>query len=362
MRCKRYLPPEQLEHFFAGFDTHTKTTLGVSVENRPIQMIKIGTGPYKVLMWSQMHGNESTTTKALLDFVPWFLDENQKKFQLSFTLYIIPQLNPDGSHLYTRHNANNIDLNRDAIDQSQPESRVLRAIYEKTQPDLCLNLHGQRTIYAAGKSGHSASLSFLSPSADVERTVTPARKKAMGLISALAKALEKELPNAIGRYDDTFNANCVGDSFTLAGTPTILFEAGHVPNDYQREQTRVHVFNAYKALFTSLIEHQYFFELWDYLKIPQNEVEFCDLILSGVSILDEGNKFVNQKIAIQYRETLTDGEIEFLPEMIAYGAELQLRAHKYIRISESLKTVDLEFKSEKLVKNTAFIDLLSLKS
>ncbi len=41
--------------------------LGVSVENRPIHSVKIGSGNTKILLWSQMHGNESTTTKAVFD-------------------------------------------------------------------------------------------------------------------------------------------------------------------------------------------------------------------------------------------------------------------------------------------------------
>ena len=44
------------------------------------------------------------------------------------TLYIIPILNPDGAKAYTRLNANEVDLNRDAQDLSQPESKVLRAV------------------------------------------------------------------------------------------------------------------------------------------------------------------------------------------------------------------------------------------
>jgi murein tripeptide amidase MpaA len=33
---------------------------------------------------------------------------------LDFTFYCIPMLNPDGAALYTRENANKVDLNRDS--------------------------------------------------------------------------------------------------------------------------------------------------------------------------------------------------------------------------------------------------------
>ena len=140
-------------------------------------------------MWSQMHGNETTTTKALVDFIPWLLEANQASLLTTFSFFIIPQLNPDGAKVYTRENANGIDLNRDAQKQTEPESKALSTQYRKIQPDFALNLHGQRTIYGAGKQGNAASLSFLAPAADNERSLTPARERAMKAIAAIYRAL-----------------------------------------------------------------------------------------------------------------------------------------------------------------------------
>ena len=42
---------------------------GRSERDQPIFAIKAGNGPIKILIWSQMHGNESTCTKALFDFI-----------------------------------------------------------------------------------------------------------------------------------------------------------------------------------------------------------------------------------------------------------------------------------------------------
>ena len=50
----------------------------------------------------------------------------------------------------------------------------------------------------------------------------------------LKNGLNNELPDGISRYNDVYNPNCVGDSFTSSGIPTILFEAGHYPDDYDR--------------------------------------------------------------------------------------------------------------------------------
>jgi hypothetical protein len=42
------------------------SVIGNSVLGKPIYKYIIGTGNIKIYLWSQMHGNESTTTKGLL--------------------------------------------------------------------------------------------------------------------------------------------------------------------------------------------------------------------------------------------------------------------------------------------------------
>ena len=96
-------------------------SLGYSVEKRLIQSVTFGTGSIQILGWSQMHGNESTTTKALFDLFRWFAahqDQTVVKHLLNAcTFTMIPMLNPDGAEAYTRVNANQVDLNRDAQKQ-----------------------------------------------------------------------------------------------------------------------------------------------------------------------------------------------------------------------------------------------------
>ena len=43
--------------------------IGNSEEGIPIYKLKLGSGKKKILIWSQMHGNESTGTKAVFDFL-----------------------------------------------------------------------------------------------------------------------------------------------------------------------------------------------------------------------------------------------------------------------------------------------------
>ena len=43
--------------------------IGLSVNGESIKTVRIGSGKIKILIWSQMHGNESTSTKSLLDLI-----------------------------------------------------------------------------------------------------------------------------------------------------------------------------------------------------------------------------------------------------------------------------------------------------
>ena len=113
MNYKRYFPPAYLESRLKNFNSDVKrTVLGRSVNGLPVYQLKIGNGDQNILMWSQMHGNETTTTIALLDFISWLSKPEQSEFLNFFTFFIIPQLNPDGSKLYSRLNTNQIELHR----------------------------------------------------------------------------------------------------------------------------------------------------------------------------------------------------------------------------------------------------------
>ena len=167
--------------------------IGKSVLEKPIYGYQIGEGKTRIFLWSQMHGNESTTTKALFDFLNVLNSGSDfaKQLLTTFTFYSIPMLNPDGATLYTRENANKVDLNRDSQNLTQPESKVLRATFENFKPDYCFNLHDQRTIFGVGDTGKPATLSFLAPSYNEEREINESRLKAINLIAGINDVLQK---------------------------------------------------------------------------------------------------------------------------------------------------------------------------
>lgn len=318
----RYVTNEHVFDFLSrlnsSFDIKSQ---GESVLGRLIKSIEIGYGPNRILMWSQMHGNESTTTKAVLDLIK-YLDGKERTaddIKRKCTLKIIPILSPDGAEAYTRVNANNIDLNRDAQDLSQPESLVLREVFESFNPDLCFNLHDQRTIYNVGDTAQPASVSFLSPSVDQARSVKASRATAMQAIVAMNEMLQTIVPGQVGRYNDGYNLNCVGDSFQTLGCPTILFEAGHYKEDYAREETRKLIFQSLLTASTTIGDEKLFgFDTDDYFKIPENGKQFFDILIKNVHLYD--SKFVDgHSIGLLYEEVLQEGKIFFQPEVGKVG-------------------------------------------
>ncbi|MEO9513998.1 MAG: M14 metallopeptidase family protein [Flavobacteriaceae bacterium] len=327
------------------------TSIGVSVQKTEIISITLGTGPKKILMWSQMHGNESTTTKAVLDVVN-YLDSGESMAQsilANCTFFIIPILNPDGARQYTRINANKIDLNRDAKLLSQPESRVLRNAFESFKPDYCFNLHDQRTLFSAGNTSKSATVSFLSPASDEERKLTPAREKSMKLIVAMENVLQQLIPGQLGRYDDAFNDNCVGDTFQMKNTPTILFEAGHFPGDYEREKTREFIFYALiEAIKTIANDNIEDYVTNAYFNIPENKKLFYDVIVKAPHVLNASYEKGNH-LGIRFKEVLNKEKVQLEPELIDTG---ELKGYFGHEIIDCLQQKDLELvKSRKEILN-----------
>jgi hypothetical protein len=278
----RYITLENIEPLLRQLNRNNEVSvIGKSVLEKPIYKYEIGTGQTRIFLWSQMHGNESTTTKALFDFLNLLNGDSELANQLLhiFTFCCIPILNPDGATLYTRENANKVDLNRDSQNLTQPESKVLRETFESFKPHYCFNLHDQRTIFGVGSTGKPATLSFLAPSYNEEREINESRLKAINLIAGINDVLQQYIPGQVGRFDDSFNINCIGDTFQYLGVPTVLFEAGHFPNDYQREETRKYVFMALVSSFMILSENDIVSNgINKYLNISQNKVVFYYLI------------------------------------------------------------------------------------
>ena len=78
----KYLPPKTLNKYLKDLEFFNKlNTVGQSVLGKPIYSLQIGNGETRILIWSQMHGNEPTSTKSLIDFCVFLFN---KKNQIVF--------------------------------------------------------------------------------------------------------------------------------------------------------------------------------------------------------------------------------------------------------------------------------------
>mgnify|MGYP000100200367 CR=1 FL=1 len=273
--------------------------IGKSENNLPIHSVKFGIGSKRILIWTQMHGNESTGTKALFDLLNYFSNSKDELIQTilrSCSIYCIPMLNPDGSLNYTRVNQNGVDLNRDAVDRKAKESKLLRSILEEFDPMFCFNMHDQRTIFGVEGTVNPATISFLAPSEEQTRKLTKGRKETMDVIVSMNELLQKIIPNHIGRYTDEFYPTATGDNFQKLGYNTILIEAGHYPNDYDREQTRKYNFFALIQGMYHIAISKTFNNYQSYFKIPNNQKNFFDVIRTSKEGFDRAYLFVDKVI------------------------------------------------------------------
>ena len=206
--------------------------IGRSVQGRSIHLLTLGRGPRRILLWSQMHGDEPSATPALLDLAAFLLaspDPAAAALLDAVTLLLVPMLNPDGAEHYERRNAQALDINRDALQLSTPEGRLLKGVRDRFEPELGFNLHDQNRRTTVGETGRLATVALLAVAGDPEGTLTPGRARAKRVCSAIARILERFVPGGISRYDEDWNPRAFGDNLTAWGTPVVLVESGGRP-------------------------------------------------------------------------------------------------------------------------------------
>lgn len=305
----RYKEPMITNRFFKHTDVvnliqkHTTSKLliaekiGQSIKGRSINHLKLGTGKTKILLWSQMHGDESTATMALFDLLNFLAadDEHNELRKLilgNLELNIVPMLNPDGAQQWKRRNDLEIDVNRDARYLVTPEGRALMDLAKELKPEIGFNLHDQSTLYAAGSTSNTATLSFLAPAYDYPKSMNEVRKRATQLILMMNTALQPKVPGKVAKYDDAFDPRCFGDTFQGMGISTILIESGGYYADPEKQYIRKLNFYALLNAFESIAKKTYGnMNLEDYQTIPENSRSLYDVLVRNVSISKEGISF-----------------------------------------------------------------------
>lgn len=292
------------------------SAVGESMEGRLIHMVKLGTGETKVLLWSQMHGDEPTATMAIMDIFNFFstedkLDNFRKNILDKVTLYFIPMLNPDGAERFERRNALGVDLNRDALRLQSPEAQLLKQIRETTEADWGFNLHDQSRYYTAGNTDKSATISFLAPAYGPEKYTNETRLNAMKLIAKMNDLLQSYIPGQVAKYDDEFEPRAFGDNIQKWGTSTILIEAGGLNGDDEKQYIRKLHFIALLYAFDVIANQTYQDATTSaYHNIPENDRYLHDLLIRNATI-EKREQLYTIDVAFKYNEVSYDNYRKF---------------------------------------------------
>lgn len=129
-------------------DLITSEILTKSVEGRELFAVYFSNSEFgkdeskiKVLIFAQQHGNEQSGKEGAVLLINELLkSENQYLFdKIDFVL--VPQMNPDGSEKNQRRNGNGMDLNRNHLILTEPETIALHQLFDKYQFEVTMDVH-----------------------------------------------------------------------------------------------------------------------------------------------------------------------------------------------------------------------------
>src|SRR5687767_7483512 len=291
-------------------------TVGESILGRAIRSVSFGTGPTRVLLWSQMHGDESTASMALADIFRFLAeapnDPLRERLRTSLTLTFIPMLNPDGAEVFQRENAVGIDVNRDARRLVTPEARALRKVHEVFQPQFGFNLHDQNARTRVGRRGVQSGIALLAPAYDSALSYNDVRSRARLVAASLATLFAHEIPGRVAKYDDAFNPRAFGDLMQQWGTSTVLIESGALPNDPQKQRLRALNVAAILGALDAIATGYFSTANPDaYESLPRTASGASDLLVLGGRLVLPGQPPLLADIAINYDDAVaqTDGRV-----------------------------------------------------
>ena len=320
----------------ASPDLFSLEEIGRSVEGRVIHDLSFGRGPFTVLLWSQMHGDEPSATSALFDLFEYVrrhrTEPGVARMLGALTIHAVPMLNPDGAERFQRRNAQGLDVNRDALLLQAPEGRALKALRDRLRADVGFNLHNQSWRTSVGRPPRPASITLLSVAFDEARTETPGRRLTKRLCAVIRDALEPLAAGQLGRYDDEFEVRAFGDNVTLWGTPVVLIETGPwTLAEPDRPPVRLNFVALVSALDALATGRVHAADPARYESLPVNESQLLAVRISHATIVpgtgvapftgDVGLGVTRAVREVDGRRTiLVTGRIEDLGDLRTYAA------------------------------------------
>lgn len=286
--------------------------IGQSFEKRAIYELEYGEGAKKVMLWSQMHGDEPTATMALFDLFNFLEGEGDEYDMLrallkkNLNIHFIPMLNPDGAERYTRRTAQSIDMNRDARAGQTVEGALLRKRAAEIKPQYGFNLHDQNIYYNVPGTKNPVTISLLAPAFNEAREINATREGAMQIAVGMNNILQNYIPDAVAKYDDTYTARGFGDNFQSWDASTVLIESGGMKNDPEKQQIRKLNFIIILNALLEIAEGSYKnYDKKDYETIPFNASQLHDVVLRNVLVSRDSSTYQTD-IAIRRNERTVD--------------------------------------------------------
>lgn len=297
-----------------GSDAFEVTQLGISVLKKPIYQLKYGNGSKRVMLWSQMHGNEPTATMALMDLFNFLeasgdgMDSIRNLLKSETSLYFIPMLNPDGADVYTRRNAMDVDLNRDARSGATVEGRLLLNAAKTVEPDYGFNLHDMHIYYNVPGTPTPVTIALLAPAYNEEREVNDVRGDAMKIAAGINQLLQAYVPGGVAKYDDTYSPRSFGDNFQSWGTRTVLIESGGYKGDPEKQFIRKLNFIVILNALIEIAQGSYVqYDIEAYESIPFSDSRLSDVLLRHVSVSRDSMEYTVD-LSINRNEYTIDGD------------------------------------------------------
>lgn len=283
--------------------------IGKSFEGRAIYEAVFGKGDKKVMLWSQMHGDEPTATMALFDLFNFLEgkddghDPIRNLLSEKLNIHFIPMLNPDGAERYTRRTAQGIDMNRDARAGHTVEGALLRARAKEIAPQYGFNLHDQNIYYNVPGTKNPVSISLLAPAFNEPREINPVRENAMKIAAGMNDILQQYIPDAVAKYDDTYTPRGFGDNFQSWDASTVLIESGGMKGDPEKQEIRKLNFIIILNALVQIAEGSYTqFDKQQYEDIPFNASQLHDIVVRNIQLGSDSTAFKTD-LAIRRNET-----------------------------------------------------------
>jgi hypothetical protein len=264
--------------------------VGTSAEGRAINMLSFGVGKTKLLLWSQMHGDEPTATAGLLALF-YYMAKNfdtplVQEIHRYLSIHAIVMLNPDGAERFQRRNAQGIDVNRDAQRLITPEGKTLKKMNDQLEPDFGFNLHDMRGRETVGDSGKLLTIALMAPPFNKDNEDSPTRIRAKKLALVIEKTLNVFINGHIARYKADYMPRAFGDAFQNWAVSTVLVESGLTDNTEAHYLVRLNfvaLLAAFHAIASDAIAE---YDPSDYDNIPIEGIEMFDLLLKDVLIFN----------------------------------------------------------------------------